>query len=95
MNVLNKFFSADCVLVDGDAYAVYCKSFSMVHVMDFKLQFRFRGSTINVTLSESTLVRNCTVGDTEITDTKQRFGCLLNLQLSHDQKIILGEPFLK
>jgi hypothetical protein len=42
----------------------------MLHVMDFKLQFRFHGQRANITLNENTLIRNCSAESDEITDTK-------------------------
>lgn len=35
ISILNKFGNSQCVIVDDDQYAVYCKNLSMSHVMEF------------------------------------------------------------
>ena len=69
-----------------------------MHVMDFKLEINFLTKTgsnnYSVLLDENTLIRKCS-DDAQDASADERFGCILNIKLSHDDKTILGEPFLK
>ena len=75
-----KLYSSTCKLVDSDLYLIYCKKFSLVH-SNFTLIFNVN-KNITVNISGEALIRSCSK-DSDFADFGDKFGCILNIQLSH------------
>ena len=79
IKILN-LYSSTCKLVDSDLYLIYCKKFSLVH-SNFTLIFNVN-KNITVNISGEALIRSCSK-DSDFADFGDKFGCILNIQLSH------------
>ena len=79
IKILN-LYSSTCKLVDSDLYLIYCKKFSLVH-SNFTLIFNVN-ENITVNISGEALIRSCSK-DSDFADFGDKFGCILNIQLSH------------
>ena len=90
IKILN-LYSSTCKLVDSDLYLIYCKKFSLVH-SNFTLIFNPKNrvllccfnvnKNITVNISGEALIRSCSK-DSDFADFGDKFGCILNIQLSH------------
>ena len=79
IKILN-LYSSTCKLVDSDLYLIYCKKFSLVH-SNFTLIFNVN-KNITVNISGESHIRSCSK-DSDFADFGDKFGCILNIQLSH------------
>ena len=79
IKILN-LYSSTCKLVDSVLYLIYCKKFSLVH-SNFTLIFNVN-ENITVNISGEDLIRSCSK-DSDFADFGDKFGCILNIQLSH------------
>jgi hypothetical protein len=74
---LNDKYKASCKVVDDTYFAVFCKKFSLVHVMDLNLKIIFSNG-VSVELNENDLIRECHEGKNLLSD-RDTFSCLLNI----------------
>ncbi|KRX07367.1 Aspartic peptidase domain [Pseudocohnilembus persalinus] len=98
VKVINAYDNTNCVIVDNEVNLIYCKQFSVQHELTWNFELGVKGTEDNqihqVKINAQNLIRDCNTDQTN-SHVSDRFGCTLNINVSKDDKIILGEPFMK
>ncbi|KAL4455854.1 hypothetical protein ABPG74_003264 [Tetrahymena malaccensis] len=94
ITIINRYGESNCKIVDLTYFAIYCTNFHTETLQLMEISFSFQGGA-KLVLDYKQLQRQCNVDDNYQKENRDDNDCLLNIQLSPTDNIILGEPFLK
>ena len=103
LNTLNSMEGANCFLVDEEYNQVFCRNIKKYHFIRFSYELKFLNSNETVSLDSFGIFKYCKSEAREIVNefdfflssADDLFDCTLNIRVSTEDKLILGEPFFK
>eukprot|EP00825_Cyclidium_porcatum_P020402 TRINITY_DN2312_c0_g1_i1.p1 TRINITY_DN2312_c0_g1~~TRINITY_DN2312_c0_g1_i1.p1 ORF type:complete len:288 (+),score=36.32 TRINITY_DN2312_c0_g1_i1:373-1236(+) len=95
ISTLQKQNGMSCKVVDQRFYQVHCNNIRRNYILDQYFSVFFFGQDREVKIDARHFFRDCDKNPFNSKNEYDRFSCILNVRLSPDQYVILGEPFLK
>lgn len=95
LSAMEKQGRIQCQVVDHRFYAVSCKNLAYHHINEQFFSVFFYGQDKEVRLDAHHFFRDCDKDPSNPANKNQKFECILNVRLSSDAYVVLGEPFLK